>query len=181
VSQEKIDHVECILHSVDRALTKNFDEVFVPRNARELEEIERHLKHNAHIFNSQSSRRALEGYARLPHINVDFDTKIERAFEAFGLNELISNCGLQGKQLKMLQTLVEELKQAAVDSLIMIKQDTLGTRMHEAGYLRYTNKTAHTVIQDRHASDCSGIASRPQRCNSLKRYVSSASTMRASI
>jgi hypothetical protein len=198
ISQEEIAHVECILHSAEQFPTKNNGELTGPFNTEEMEEIERHLKYNAHVYNTQADRRALKRYARLPDVDVDFDAEMERILEAFRVTDLLRkntrNRGLQGKQLKTFETFVGELKQAVVDYLIQIKQDKLGTSMRQAGYLRYTNKTAHKIVQDRYiernwktgekytptASDSSGIVTPPEECNSPIRYVIGASLTCAS-
>lgn len=195
ISQEEIAHVESVLHSAEGFSNSNSDG---PRNTEEMEEIERHLKYNAHVYNSQPDRRELKRYARLPDVDVDFDAEMERIFEAFRVTELLKkntrNRGLQGKELKTFQALVEELKKAVVDDLVLVKRDALETRMRRAGYLRYTNKTAHNIIEDRYtdkdwktgekyaaiASDSSGIISPAEECGSSSRYVISLRFVRAS-
>jgi hypothetical protein len=189
ISQEEIAHVNSTLHGADGPSDENSGKITGPRNKEEMEEIERHLKYNAHVYNTQADRRALKRYAQLPDVDVDFDAEVDRILKAFRVTELLRkntrNRGLRGKQLKTFQTLVEELKQGAVDYLIQIKQDALETSMRQAGYLRYTNKTAHNIVQDRYkaknwetgekyapaASDSSGIVTPVEECNSRIMYV----------
>lgn len=151
ISQDDIVHIEAVIHSAEGLAGAAGDG---PSNTEELEEIERHLKFNAHVYNTQRDRRALKKYARMPDVDVDFDTEIERILEAFRINELLKrntrNRGLQGKGLKLFQTGVEDLKKALVEDLLLVKRDELETRMRRAGYLRYTNKTAHSIIEDRY-------------------------------
>jgi hypothetical protein len=189
ISQEEIAHVESILHGADGPSDENSGKLTGPRNKEEMEEIERHLKYNAHVYNTQADRRALKQYAQLPDVDVDFDVEMDRILKAFRVTEVLKkntrNRGLQDKQLKTFQTVIEELKQGVVDYLIQIKQDALETSMRQAGYLRYTNKTAHNIVQDRYkarnwetgekyapaASVPSGIVTPVEGCNSPIRYV----------
>lgn len=148
---EEISYIDAVIHSAEGLSGADSDG---PCNAEELEEIERHLKFNAHVYNTQSDRRALKRFARLPNVDVDFDTEIERILDAFRVHELLKrntrNRGLQGKELKVFHNGVEELKKALVEDLVLVKRDQLETRMRRAGYLRYTNKTAHSIIEDRY-------------------------------
>jgi hypothetical protein len=198
ISQEEIAHVESILHGADGPSDENSGRITEPRNTEEMEEIERHLKYNAHVYNTQTDRRALRRYAQLPDVDVDFDTEIERILEAFRVNELLRmntrNRGLQGKQLKTFQDLVEMLKQAIVGHLIQAKQVTLETSMRRAGYLRYTNKAAHDKLEDRYtgrnwktgekyapaASDSSDVVTPVEECDSPIRCVMNVSLSRSS-
>jgi hypothetical protein len=177
ISQEEIAHVESILHGADGPSDENSGRITEPRNTEEMEEIERHLKYNAHV---------------------DFDAEIERILEAFRVNELLRmntrNRGLQGKQLKTFQDLVEMLKQAIVGHLIQAKQVTLETSMRRAGYLRYTNKAAHDKLEDRYtgrswktgekyapaASDSSDVVTPVEECDSPIRCVMNVSLSRSS-
>lgn len=184
ISRDEILHIEAVIHSGEGLSGADCDG---PCNTEELEEIERHLKFNAHVYNTQSDRRALKKFARMPDVDVDFDTEIERILEAFRVNELLKrntrNRGLQGKELKMFQNGVGDLKKALVEDLVLVKSDELETRMRRAGYLRYTNKTAHSILEDRYAdkdwktgekhvinsSDSSGSGSLAEETSSLLR------------
>jgi hypothetical protein len=185
ISQDEIIHVDSVIHSAEGLATGEEG----PYNPEEMEEIERHLKYNAHVYNSSLDRRELKKYARLPDVDVDFGTEIERIFEAFRINELLKsntrNRGLQGNELKTFLSLVEELKKAVVEDLVLVKRDALETRMRRAGYLRYTNKTAHNIVQDRYTdkdwktgekysattSSSSGVTSPDEEFGSAHRYV----------
>jgi hypothetical protein len=186
ISRDEILHVEAVIHFGDSVLSGDDDG---PSNAEELEEIDRHLKYNAHVYNSQSDRRALRKFARLPDVDVDFDAEMERIFDVFRITELLQrntrNRGLIGKELKMFQRLVDELKKAVVDDLVAVKHDTLEIRMRRAGYLRYANKAAHMIVEDRYTdkdwktgerklpntSSSSGIASPDEESISSQRYM----------
>jgi hypothetical protein len=150
ISQEEINHVDSVIHSAEGFAVGDDG----PHNTEEMDEIERHLKYNANVYNSQPDRRELKKYARLPDVDVDFDAEIERILETFRVADLLKsntrNRGLQGKELKTFQTFVEDLKESLVNDLVLVKRDALETRMRRAGYLRYTNKTAHSIVEDRY-------------------------------
>jgi hypothetical protein len=151
ISREEIEHVDAVIHSAEGV--SNGDSTG-PSSIDELDEIERHLKYNAHVYNTQSDRHALRKFARLPDVDVDFDLEMERIFEVFRITELLQrntrNRGLQGKELKTFQGLVDDLKKAIVDDLVAVKRDTLEIRMRRAGYMRYANKSAHSIVEDRY-------------------------------
>lgn len=187
ISQEEINHVDSVIHSAEGFAVGDDG----PHNTEEMDEIERHLKYNANVYNSQPDRRELKKYARLPDVDVDFDAEIERILEAFRVADLLKsntrNRGLQGKELKKFQTVVEDLKKALVNDLVLVKRDALETRMRRAGYLRYTNKTAHNIVEDRYnyknwktgekysatTSSSSENASPAEEISSTDRYVMS--------
>lgn len=147
---DEISYVDDVIHASDGISATDGDG---PNNTEEMEEIERHLKYNAHVYNG-GERCDLRKFARLADVDVDFDSEIERILDAFRITELLKrntrNRGLQGKELKAFHSLVEELKKAIVDDLVMVKRDVLEVRMRRAGYLRYTNKTAHSIVEDRY-------------------------------
>ncbi|KAL5115099.1 hypothetical protein ACEQ8H_007014 [Pleosporales sp. CAS-2024a] len=149
-SQDEMVYIDSVMHPAQGLLIGNEG----PRNTEEMEEIERHLTYNANVYNSELERRELRKYARLPQVDVDFDAEIQRVFEAFRITKLLKintrNRGLERRELKMFQGLVEILKKALVDDLVQVKRDILETRMRRAGYLRYTNKTAHGIVEDRY-------------------------------
>ncbi|KAH7089271.1 hypothetical protein FB567DRAFT_591382 [Paraphoma chrysanthemicola] len=153
ISADEILHIDSVIHSADGLLNGDTDG---PCNVEEMEEIERHLKYNTHVYNSQRDRRDLKKFARLPDVDVDFDVEMERILEAFRVTELLKrntrNRGLMGKELKTFLGHVEELKKMVVDDLVAVKKDALEIRMRRAGYLRYTNKTAHSIVEDRYAN-----------------------------
>jgi hypothetical protein len=151
ISQDEIVYVDQVIHSSDGV--SSGDDVG-PCNTEEMEEIDRHLKFNAHVY-SQGKRRELRTFARVPDVDVDFDSEIERILEAFRVTELLKrntrNRGLEGRELKTFQLIVVDLKKMLVDDLVSVKRDALEIRMRRAGYLRYTNKTAHGLVEDRYA------------------------------
>jgi hypothetical protein len=186
IGRDEILHVDTVIHSAEGVLSGDNDG---PCNTDEMEEIERHLKYNAHVYNTQSDRRALKKFARLPDVDVDFDAEMERIFDVFRITDLVQrntrNRGLLGKELKTFQRLVDGLKKGVVEDLILVKRDTLETRMRRAGYLRYANKAAHNIVEDRYAdrdwktgekhlpktSSSSGIASPDEASSSSQKYV----------
>ncbi|KAF2129678.1 hypothetical protein P153DRAFT_423203 [Dothidotthia symphoricarpi CBS 119687] len=174
ITQEEIRYVDSVLHSAEGVSGSEADG---PCNPEEIDEIEKHLRFNAHVY-SNSSRHDLRKFAQLPDADVDFDAEMERILDTFRISELVKRNtrtrGLQGKELKTFQTLVFEFKRAVVDDLVLVKKDFLEVRMRRAGYLRYTNKTAYGIVEDRYtdkdwktgeriqaptSSDSSGITS----------------------
>jgi hypothetical protein len=151
VGQDEIDYVDSVMHSVEGV---SGSEENGPCNTEEMDEIASHLRYTAHIFNSRHDRRNLRKFVRLPDVDVDFDAEMERILEAFRVIELLKrntrNRGLLGKELKIFEAIVGELRKAIVEDLVSVKQDVLETRMRRAGYLRYTNKAAHSIIEDRY-------------------------------
>lgn len=126
-----------------------------PANVEEMQLIEEHLRYNANVYNSHSSRKALKRFARIPEVNVDFEAEVERVLETFRITELVKrnfrNRGLQGKELKTFEKLVDAFRDAVVEDLVLVKKDVMEIRMRRAGYLRYTNKTAYNIVENRYA------------------------------
>lgn len=120
----------------------------------ELHLIEEHLRYNANVYNRHASRQDLQRFAKIPDVDVDFDGEMERVLETFHVNELVKrnskNRGLQGKERKHFENLVEAFKKKIVEDLVQVKKDTMETRMRRAGYLRYTSKTAYNIVEDRY-------------------------------
>jgi hypothetical protein len=151
ISNEEIFYVEAVIHPAEGILGDDNDG---PSNTDEMEEIERHLKYNAHVYNSQGNQRALKKFARMPEVDVDFDSEMNRILEAFRITDLLNrntrNRGLQGKELKGFHTTVDELKKDIVNDLVLVKREILEIRMRRAGYLRYTHKTGHSILEERY-------------------------------
>jgi hypothetical protein len=185
ISHNEILYIDSVIHLAEGISSAERDE---PRTTEEMDEIDRHLKYNAHAYNAHGDRRNLKKFARLPDVDVNFDAEMKRILEAFRITALLQhntrNRGLQGKKLKIFKSMVEELQKALVDDLVLVKRDSLETRMRRAGYLRYTNKAAHDIVEDRYAhkdwktgeryststSDTSGIASPNEEASASSRY-----------
>jgi hypothetical protein len=186
ISWDEILHIDSVIHCADGLSNGGSDG---PHNMEEVEEIERHLKYNAHVYNSQRDRHDLKKFARLPDVDVDFDFEMDRILQTFRITELLKrntrNRGLMGKELKSFLAQVEELKTMVVDDLVAVKKDALEVRMRRAGYLRYTNKMAHSIVEDRYTnkdwktgekftstgSSSSEIASPVEEPDLIQRYV----------
>ncbi|KAH8728609.1 hypothetical protein GQ44DRAFT_25817 [Phaeosphaeriaceae sp. PMI808] len=151
ISRDEILRVETIIHSADSLSGSNNDE---PCNTEEMYEIERHLKYNAHVYNNHGDGRDLKRFARLPDVDIDFEAEMERILNALRVTQLqrhnTRNRGLRGKELRTFQLLVGGLKRLIVEDLLLNKRDNLEIRMRRAGYLRYINKSAHNIVQDRY-------------------------------
>jgi hypothetical protein len=152
ITGAEIGHVDSVLHSAEGLSAGDSD---APRNAEEIEEVERHLRYNAHVYNKDNRGGALKTFAKLSDAEIDFDGEVERILEASRVTELRKRNthrtrGLQGKELKIFLAHVDEFKKAVVEDLVQVKRDSLEIRMRRAGYLRYTNKTAHGIVEERY-------------------------------
>ena len=152
VTHEEIQHIDSVIHSSEGLA--NGDGAS-PANVEEMQLIEQHLRYNANVYNSHSSRKALKRFAKIPEVDVDFESEVERVLETFRVTELVKrnfrNRGLQGKELKNFDSLVDAFRNAVVEDLVLVKKDMMETRMRRAGYLRYTNKTAYNIVENRYA------------------------------
>ncbi|KAH7350378.1 hypothetical protein BKA66DRAFT_290268 [Pyrenochaeta sp. MPI-SDFR-AT-0127] len=151
VTQDEIQHIDSILHLGDGFWARDSDS---PHNQEEVDEIEQHLRYNAHVYNKESSHQELRKFMQLPGADVDFAVEIERILETIRISELVKrnsrNMGLQGKELKKFHILVEGFKKIVIEDLVLVKKDMLEIRMRRAGYLRYTNKTAYSIVEERY-------------------------------
>jgi len=185
ITQDEILYVGDVLHPADGACDSDS-----PRNPEEVDEIERHLRYHAHVYNTQADRRGLQKFVQFPDADVDFDGTMERILETFRITELIKrntrNRGLHGRDMKRFELFVEEFKRAVVEDIVLVKKDVLEIRMRRAGYMRYTNKTAVSRVEDRYidkdwktgerlassASDSSGATTPLEEVSATCRYVS---------
>lgn len=151
ITQDEIAYVDSVIHSADGASSNEDDG---PRNAEEIEEIEQHIRYHAQVYNTQADRRGLKKLAQLLDVEVDFDAEMDRILDIFRITELIKrntrNRGLQGKELKIFHAIVADFKKAVVEDIVLLKKDVLEIRMRRAGYLRYTNRTAVGIVEDRY-------------------------------
>ena len=140
--------MDSVLHSADGVTSGDGAS---PANLDEMQLIEEHLRYNANVY---SSCRDLKRFAKIPDVDVDFEAELERVLDTFRITELVKrnlrNRGLQGKELKNFETLVGSFKNAVVEDLVLVKKDVMEIRMRRAGYLRYTNKTAYGIVEDRY-------------------------------
>lgn len=143
--------MDSILHSAEGVVG---GEDASPANLEELQLIEEHLRYNANVYNSHSSRSDLRIFAKIPDVDVDFEGEMERVLDTLRITELVKrnlkNRGLQGKELKAFDTLVKKFQDSVVEDLVLVKKDMMEIRMRRAGYLRYTNKTAYCIVEDRY-------------------------------
>ncbi|KAI2475596.1 hypothetical protein Ptr902_12937 [Pyrenophora tritici-repentis] len=152
ITQDEIRHIDNIIHA-SHGLTGN--DTDGPQNAEEVEDIERQLRYHAQVYNTQVDRRTLRKLSEVcTETSVDFDAEMSRILDAFRISELLrrntKTRGLQGKELKTFLTLVDGLRQALVEDIILVKKDAAEVRMRRAGYLRYTNKTAYEIVEERY-------------------------------
>lgn len=152
VTHEEIQYVDSVIHSSEGVA--NGDGIS-PANVEEMQMIEQHLRYNANVYNSHSSRKALKRFAKIPEVDVDFESEVERVLETFRIIELVKrnfrNRGLQGKELRTFESLVDAFRGAVVEDLVLVKKDMMEIRMRRAGYLRYTNKAAYNIVENRYA------------------------------
>lgn len=149
ITQEEAKYIDSVLHLAD-----GVNDSEGPCNPEEIEEIERHLRYHAQVYNTQPDRRGLRNMAQFPDADVDFDAEMERILEILRITDLVQrnsrNRGLQGRDMKHFEALVEELKRTVVEDIVLVKKDILEIRMRRAGYMRYTNKAAVTHVEDRY-------------------------------
>lgn len=149
---DEINYVESILHSAESSSASEAS----PANVEEMQLIEEHLRYNVNVYNSHSSRHGLKTFAKIPDVDVDFGGEMERVLDTFRINELVKrnfrHRGLQGKELKTFEIQVAMFRSAIVEDLVLVKKDMMEVRMRRAGYLRYTNKTAYGIIQERYST-----------------------------
>lgn len=150
VTQDEITHVYAVLHAAESGSSSEDG----PASLEEMQLIEEHLRYNANVYNRQSSRRDLKKFAKIPDVDMDFDAEMERILDTFRITELAKrnfrNRGLQGKELKVFEALIEAFKGTIVEDLVFVKKDAMEVRMRRAGYLRYTNRTGYGIVQDRY-------------------------------
>ncbi|RMZ72492.1 hypothetical protein GMOD_00007486 [Pyrenophora seminiperda CCB06] len=152
ITQDEIKYIDTIIHS-SHNLTDTVNE---PRNPEEVEEIEKQLRHHAHIYNnSQVGHKELTKLAKAPvPVCVDFDAEMSRILGAFRISELLKRNtktrGLQGKDLTTLLAVVDRLKRSIVEDIIQVRRDEAEARMRRAGYLRYTSKASYEIIEERY-------------------------------
>lgn len=174
ITQEEIRYIDSVVHSAEGITSNDADG---PRNPEEIEEIERQLRvcaesvvlvstlskllttpqyHHAHVYSTQVGRKGIRKLAEAPaeSLDVDFEAEMDRILETFRINELLrrntKTKGLQGKELKMFQGLVDTFKHAILEDIVLVKKDTAEVRMRRAGYLRYTSKTAYGIVEERY-------------------------------
>ncbi|XPS99467.1 hypothetical protein M3J09_008642 [Ascochyta lentis] len=151
VTQEEIKYVDSVLHTPEGIASNDSAD---PASIEDLQLIEAHLRYNANVYSSHASRYDLRKFATIPDVDVDFDAEIERVLDTFRVTELVKrnlkNRGLQGKELKEFDNSVESFKTAVVEDLVLVKKDVMEVRMRRAGYLRYTNKAAYQIVEDRY-------------------------------
>lgn len=152
VTQEDLNYLDSVIH-VDECMLGSDNNG--PANADECEEIANNLRYHANVYNSKVGRRDRESLASRPEVYIDFDAEIERILNIFHVPTLfrrsIGSGGVQGKEFKVLQSMIEGFKLALVDDLVLVKTDVIEVRMRRAGYLRYTNKSSYEIIEARYA------------------------------
>jgi hypothetical protein len=150
ITLEEIKCLESVLHPA----SSNPDAVG-PRNPDEVDEIERHLRYNAQVYNTGHKRRVLKEFARTPDAEVDFESEMNRILEVLGVAELLKrtskNHCLPGKELKHFLDSVTDFKRCVIEDLVLLKKDELEVRMRRAAYLRYANRASFDILEQRYA------------------------------
>ena len=121
---------------------------------------------------------------------------MERILETFRINKLLKRNtktkGLQGvtaltglPATTQSNGLVDGLKHAVLEDIVLVNKDNAESRMRRAGYLRYTNKTSYGIVEERYtdkdwktgekfassSSDFSGAITPVHETSLLPRYV----------
>jgi hypothetical protein len=151
ITYDEIEYVGSILHLLSSTVGADG-----PDNMREVDEIEKHLRHNANVYNKGVKRSVLSNFANIPDAGLNFEHELGRILDDLKVTDLLKrntkNRGLQGKELKTFESLVASLTTMIVEDLGMVKRDEMETRMRRAGYSRYANRTSFAIFEDRYAN-----------------------------
>ncbi|KAL1798968.1 hypothetical protein ACET3X_003005 [Alternaria dauci] len=153
ITQAEIRYIDSVVHSTQSITSNDADG---PRNPEEVEEIERQLRYHAHVYSTQVSQRGLRKLAEAHEdtSDIDIEAEMERILDTFRINGLLrrntKTRGLQGKELKAFLNLVDGFKQAVLEDIVLFNKDNAESRMRRAGYLRYTNRTAYGIVEERY-------------------------------
>ncbi|KAF1831096.1 hypothetical protein BDW02DRAFT_601128 [Decorospora gaudefroyi] len=105
-------------------------------------------EYHAQEYNTKANRPGLKKFAQASaHPHVDFDAEMNRS-----LDELrnTKTKGMQGKELESFLALVDDFKRAVVEDIVLDQKDAAEVRMRRAGFLRYTNRTSYTIMEERY-------------------------------
>jgi hypothetical protein len=151
VTQQEIQHVDMVIHATEYIPRTSNDD---PSNSDQIDQIGQQPQHHGHVYHNHPTHKTPQASAQAPEVDYDLSSEIERIFRTFRITELVKrnekNRGLQRKELKVFSALVENFRSRVLDDLVMVKQDELEARMRRAGYLRYTNKTAYNIVEQRY-------------------------------
>jgi hypothetical protein len=151
ITLDDIMYIESVLHPP----SANGD-AEGPRNTEEIEEIERHLRYNAQVYNTGFKRGVVKNFARIADVDVDFVGEMDRILDVLHVAQLLKwntkNRGLLGKDLKIFGDLVAEFKERVVEDLLLLKKEEMEVKMRRASYLRYTNRASFDVLEERYAT-----------------------------
>jgi flagellar biosynthesis chaperone FliJ len=149
VTQDEIQYIKSVIHTTSISSSNR-----VPSNLEEVEDIERKLQFNTRSRNEQTTRKASESSNGTHDTTLGFSVELERIRNELRVTELIKrndrNRGLRGKELRIFNTFVEALQSRIMDHLVLVEKDRLEIEMRRAGYMRYTTKTSHSILEDRY-------------------------------
>jgi hypothetical protein len=149
VTQDEIQYIESVIHTSSVSSTNH-----VPSELEEVEGIERQLRCDTHSRNDQTTRKASQSSNGSHDATLGLSAELERIFNELRVAELIKrndrNRGLRGKELRIFNALVEAFQSRIIDDLVLVEKDRLEIEMRRAGYIRYTTKTSHNILEDRY-------------------------------
>ncbi|KAF1993587.1 hypothetical protein P154DRAFT_527655 [Amniculicola lignicola CBS 123094] len=146
LTAQQIGHVGVVLHSpFDTAVE---DES--PENDAEIEEIERNLVYNAHVYNTGQKRSILHGVCSIEAANLDFDKEMAKILDTFQVSQLLEKGKKKGDNDKDLLEKVKTIKLAITEELVASKKEEMEVRMRRAGFLRFINRSSFEILEDRH-------------------------------
>jgi flagellar biosynthesis chaperone FliJ len=149
VTQDEIQYIKSVIHTTGISSSNH-----VPSNLEEVEDIERQLQLNTRSRNEQTTRKASESSNKSHDATLGFSAELKRILNELRVAELIKrndrNRGLRGKELRIFNTFVEAFQSRIMDDLVLVEKDRLEIEMRRAGYMRYTTKTSHSILEDRY-------------------------------
>jgi hypothetical protein len=149
VTQDEIQYIKSVIHTTSISSSNH-----VPSNLEEVEDIERKPQFNTRSRNEQTTRKASESSNGSHDTTLGFSVELERILNELRVTELIKrndrNRGLRGKELRIFNTFVEAFQSRIMDHLVLVEKDRLEIEMRRAGYMRYTTKTSHSILEDRY-------------------------------
>jgi hypothetical protein len=149
VTQDEIQYIKSVVHTTSVSSSNH-----VSSNLEEVEDIERQLQFNTRSHNDQTTRKASESSNGSHDTTPGLSAELERILNELRVAELIKrsdrNRGLRGKELRVFDTFVEAFQSRIMDDLVLVEKDRLEIEMRRAGYMRYTTKTSHNILEDRY-------------------------------
>jgi hypothetical protein len=149
VTQGEIQYIESVIHTTSISSSNH-----VFSNLEEVEDVKRQLRCETHSRNYQTTRKSTESSDGSHDASLELSADSERILNELRVAELIKrnerNRGLRGKELRIFNAFVEAFQSLIMDDLVLVEKDRLEIEMRRAGYIRYTTRTSHNILDDRY-------------------------------